>query len=150
MSSDEEERIWAYVTHLRDEHRHLRECLEDVERRWQPYRQRRGAAGDQCALIASLTSLRAVLAHHLAEEEAGGCVEEAVIHASYLSRTASELEHEDPVLLEQIDRLIQGLQTTRKSIGSLEKQYRQLVKGICDHATAESRIVEESFGTEVD
>lgn len=150
MINAESEAYFAYITHLRGEHRQLKTCLEDVEQAWKGLRRTRSLSRGLDELISSLGGLRAVLAHHLTEEEGGGCVEEAVAHAPQLSHEVTELEHQDPGMLEQLDELIDQLRLTTRSVRKLEKDYRRLAKQISDHAAAESRIVEKSFGMEVD
>jgi hypothetical protein len=151
MFNNNDEIYSAYTTQLRHEHQRLYACLKRLEQYWQ---QRCLARGSRQQLreqvIAGLSELRAELAHHLAEEEAGGCVEEAVTHAPWLSHAATELEREDPQLLAQLDAFVERLQTASRWSKKTERQYRQLVDQICQHAAAESRIVEESFGMEVD
>ncbi|MCH5372764.1 MAG: hemerythrin domain-containing protein [Planctomycetes bacterium] len=150
MRSQEKQFYFAFTSHLRSEHRLLRESLEHVQQRWNKSRRRQLSSRDIDELADSLAELRAVLAHHFAEEESGGCIEEAVTHAPQLSRKASQLEHEDSSLLQQLDDIIRRLRARPKSIGKIEKDYRRVHQKICDHADAESRIVEEGLGTDVD
>jgi hypothetical protein len=115
MINNDRELYTAYATQLRHEHRQLHACLERLEQCWQ---QRCLARGSRQPLseqvFASLSDLRAELAHHLAEEEAGGCVEEAVTHAPWLSHAATELERQDSQLLAQLDAFIERLQTASR------------------------------------
>ncbi len=150
MSNEENELYLAYITQLRSEHRHVKQCLTRVETQWQRFRQGPRAAGGIDELISSLTDLRAELAHHFAKEEVGGCVEEAVSHTPWLGREAAELERENPDLLQQLDRLIDKLRKAPKSLKRIEKEYRQLAEKLGEHEAAESRIVKESFGMDVD
>jgi hypothetical protein len=97
-------------------------------------------------MLASLTDLRQVLARHLAEEESGGCVEEALIHAPQFSHAALQLEHEDRELLAQLDDLLNRLKTPRQPLRTMEQDCRRLVQRIREHVVTECRIVDESFG----
>lgn len=117
---------------------------------WQVSWRRGAATGGREQLIDSLRGLRAELARHLAEEESGGCVEEAALHAPRLTCAAQALEREDPRLLEQLDELILRLQAAPRGWRKMEQDYRQLAKQICQHVAAESRILEESFHMQVD
>ena len=63
-------------------------------------------------------------------------MEEAVTHAPSLSHEAAELERQHPKLLKLLDRLIDKLRSTPKSIRRIEKEYHQLVQKICDHEAA--------------
>ena len=101
-------------------------------------------------LINSLCHLRAELAHHFAEEEAGGCVEEAVSHAPRLGREAADVEREDPELLRLIDSLIGQLHAKPQAMNKIETDFREMINRIYRHEAAESRIVGEGFGMDVE
>jgi hypothetical protein len=151
MSAEEHEFYLAYATHLGECHRQLRSCLERIEQQWREYReeQREPGAGHE-RLVAELTELRAVLDHHFQEEEAGGCVEEAVLREPSLSPAARKLNLEDPQLIARLDDVIRRLRTVSRETQSVEEDYQRLVGRIREHAASESRIVEQSFGIEVD
>jgi hypothetical protein len=150
MSVEEDELYLAYATQLRSEHQAVKQCLARIERQFQRCREGLGSKAGNDALISSLADLRAELAHHFAEEEAGGCLEEAVTHMPCLGRDEAELEHEDAKLLNLVDRLTDKLRSETKSAIEIEKEYRQFVERICAHEAAESQIVKESFGLDVD
>lgn len=150
MSIEEDELYLAYVTQLESEHRHVKQCLARIEQQLQRCRQGPRSAAGTDELISSLTDLRAELAHHFAEEEAGGCMDEAVSHTPRLGPEAVDLEREERKSLMLLDRLIDKLQTAPESIKKVQKEYRRLVQRICEHEAAESRIMEEGFGMDVD
>jgi hypothetical protein len=150
MSTDEEELDLAYVTQLRSEHQHVKHCLGRIEQHLRSCRQGQRPADCLDELIRSLVDLREELGHHFAEEQAGGVVEEAVTHTPSLGREAADLEHENLKLLKLVDRLIDKLRAAPKSTKKIEKEYRRLVQRICEHEAEESRIIEESFGMDVD
>lgn len=146
MSYHEDENYLAYVTQLREEHRHLRDCLDRVQQEWDQCRGKR----DVGELLGSLKHLRAVLAQHCAEGEAGGCIEEAAIHSPRLSRETTQLQQEGPCLLEDLDGIIKKLETSLKTTGKVAGEYQALVKRIHAHTAAENRVMEESFRMESD
>ncbi len=150
MSNEETNLYVAYVTQLRSEHRRVKQCLAKVERQWGVIRQRSPSVLGFDDLIGSLTELREELFHHFAEEQAGGCVEEAVSHAPHLSRDRAQLERDDHKLIKLIDGLIKSLCKSPESIKGVEKKYFQLVQQIGSYEAAESRLVAESFGIDVD
>jgi hypothetical protein len=150
MSHDFED-FMAYVTHLRAEHKRLREWLLSIEQQWP----------NECpctdkaifSLLDNLRALRGELAHHFEEEERGGCLEEAVSHQPSLSHEATQLEHEHPVLLEQLDQMIEKLSavsSAMESTGTIEKNFRRFAEQLHAHEIAENRILEESFGIEIE
>jgi iron-sulfur cluster repair protein YtfE (RIC family) len=150
MSHDFED-FMAYVTHLRAEHKRLREWLLSIEQQWPM--ERPCPAEAILNLLDSLSALRGELAHHFEEEERGGCLEEAVSHQPSLSHEATRLEQEHPVLLEQLERMIEKLSavsSAMESAGTIEKNFRRFAEQLHAHETAENRILEESFGIEVD
>jgi hypothetical protein len=147
MFNEDKELCAAYTTHLRGEHRKLGACLRGVEQQFEADPKRGGRRrGAKAQMLASLTDLRQVLARHLAEEESGGCLEEALIRAPQFSRAALQLEHEDRDLLAQLDDLLNRLKIPRKPLRTMEQDCRRLVQRIREHVATESRIVEESFG----
>ena len=152
MSSESEEYL-AYMTHMRAEHKRLRECVLRIEEQW-PFQHEPPRQPDVSPLvIESLGALRADLAHHFEEEESGGCLEEAVSRQPNLSRDANRLEHEHPELLEQIDRMIEGLQALSRpaaSTAKIKQDFRAFTEKLLAHEAAENRILKESFGIEVD
>lgn len=150
MTIEEEELYRAYVTQLRGEHQQVKQCLKRIDQQLQHCCEGSDSATGVDELIHSLADLRAELAHHFAEERAGGCLEEAVIHSPCLGREAAELEREDVKLLGLLDRLIGRLQAAPSVIGGVAKEYRRLVQRISEYEAAESRIVGDSFGMGVD
>jgi iron-sulfur cluster repair protein YtfE (RIC family) len=143
----------AYVVHLRTEHRRLHDWLLSIKRQW-PLIGRHSA--DRAALLklmGGLIALRAELAHHFEEEESGGCLEEAVSHQPSLSHDVHQLEHEHPELLKRLDRLIEQVREfsfSEDHATTIEQEFRQFADELRAHELAENRILEESFGIQVE
>ena len=124
-----------------------------IEQLWLLLRQRPDPADVLDQVAESLEALRAELAHHFAEEEAGGCLEEAVAHQPSLSHEVTRLEREHPEILRQMDRLLQRLSELShidKSVREIEGDFRGLASKLQDHEAAENRILEESFGIQAE
>jgi iron-sulfur cluster repair protein YtfE (RIC family) len=152
MANDSQEYL-AYITHIRAEHKRLREYLHLIEQQWTLHHQRPPAADAASEVLNSLQALRAELAHHFEEEESGGCLEEAVSHQPSLSHEATRLEHKHPELLGQLDRLIERFRALSRPGGSTDKikqEFRRFAEQLHDHEAAENRILEQSFGIEVE
>ncbi len=152
MPDDFEERQ-AYVTHLRAEHERLRECLDLIDHEWTPQSERPCKAGDLCQALCALQSLRTELVHHFQEEESGGCIEEAVSLQPSLSCEANQLEGEHPELLEQLDLLIRRMSAHSRageSTDETKQQFRRFAEQLQAHEAAENRILERSFGIELE
>ena len=151
MINDSEEFI-AYLTHLRAEHRRLREFLREIEQHWTEHEVVR-LSELESRVIRKLEGLRAELAHHFEEEESGGCLDEAVARQPSLGQAADRLEQEHPALLKQLGQLIAQLKAASQAIQSLDdakESFRRFSEQLEAHESAENRILEESFGIEVE
>jgi len=146
MANDLEE-FTAYLSHLQAEHRRLQQSLRRIEGLW-PGREnpRMGEAISQ--VVDEFVTLRAELAHHFEEEESGGCLEEAVSRHPSSSHEELRLEHEHPVLLEQLDRLIAKLERLSRplrSVDEAQEDFRRFAEQLHAHEESEIRILEESL-----
>ncbi len=143
----------GYVTHLRQEHRRLADCLHRIEQQWLLLDRHPDPAAYMKQISDSLRALRAELAHHFVEEETGGCLEEAVTHQPSLSHEVTRLEHEHPALLAQMDRLIEKLELPNRPAGvrrEIETEFQAFTQSLLAHEAAEDRVVEQSFGMTVE
>ncbi len=143
----------TYVTHMRAEHRRLREWSLAINRQW-PFLSRQPSGTEALSkLLDSLTELRQELAHHFQEEENGGCLEVAVAHQPSLSHEAMVLEHEHPGLLRQLDLVLQHVRAFPSSgdeAATIETEFREFAERLHAHEIAENEILEESFGIQVE
>jgi hypothetical protein len=133
----------SYVQHLRLEHRRLNESL----RRISALLAKSVGPNSSIAptkLVETLTELRADLAHHFVQEETGGCIEEAVCRCPSLSSDAKGIEAQHPVLLKELDAIIQRAH----SAASLETrgEFEHLADSLREHESAENRILRLGFG----
>lgn len=140
MANSSEEFL-AYLTHLRAEHRELDERLRRIEREWtsEPTKAIR-------QLIRDLQALRRDLAHHFEEEDSGGCLEEAVSRQPSLGHEVDRLGREHPELLAKLDQLIDTLTKPDEA----KEECLRFAELLHDHEAAEDRILEESFGIDLD
>src|SRR5688572_23467234 len=93
----------CYEDHLIAEHKRLDRMLRVARNAIMPL----GAAtGNVPAadIVKLLGEVREELQHHFAQEEGGGCLEEAVSRCPSLSDEVRRIEAEHPRLLESIDR----------------------------------------------
>jgi hypothetical protein len=100
--------------------------------------------------VGILRRLREELSHHFAEEEAGGCLEEAVSQCPRLGPEATRIEAEHGELLAQMDQLIAQAMDLDDSVANrvafdhaLEDLRRQLLA----HEAAENDVLRQGFGT---
>jgi hypothetical protein len=100
-------------------------------------------------VIAGLSAIRAELAQHFAEEEAGGCLEEAVARCPALSTDVRRAQAEHQQLLEVLDELVHDCRNlekpTRREVLALEQELRALVHKLRLHEGEETRIMQRAF-----
>lgn len=138
----------TYLTHATAEHRRLGKSLlqaiamipnwEATSAVWrEPMREH-------------LTHLRAELAHHFAQEEQGGCMEEAIAQNPAVGEAADQTVAEHPRLLGQLDAMIVGLATMpdgdAQAARQFEQEFRQFVADFHQHEKSERKVLEEGFG----
>lgn len=140
-----------YIDHLQAEHRRLHHMIQ----------QARGAViqsggPDHDASVADilriLRNMREELAHHFAEEEAGGCMDEAVSRCPRLAAEVQRIEAEHPELLAQLDGLIVEAADVEKSVKhrvAFENAFDNLSRQIHAHEAAENAILRQGFGSNV-
>lgn len=137
-----------YVKHLRMEHRRLNEVLRQTSSIFvSTASPRRNDIRGQ--LVNSLTDLRADLAHHFAEEESGGCMEEAVSRCPGLSLDAKKVVAEHGRLLEKLDSVLQHaarLHFDAARVDALEQEFQSFAELLKHHEAAENRILQMGFG----
>jgi len=140
-----------YVEHLIREHRRLHRMLRLARA---AIVGTGGPDGDTtfADIVRILRQVREELAHHFAEEEAGGCLDEAVSQCPSLSAEARRIEAEHPQLLDSVDRLIaQALdcdQSFEKQV-ALKRGFDELCRQLVAHETAENVLLRKGFGANV-
>ena len=131
----------AYVVHLQDEHRRLRELVREVQRVF--FGDEASATEPARSLQPQLQALRVELARHFFEEEQGGCVDEAVARRPTLAAEAREVEDEHPVLLGHLDRIIE--QTPSLAPESVRTLFSDFAECLLTHEARETRLIEQGF-----
>jgi len=149
MRDDEESR--CYVDHLVAEHRRLHAMLREM---------RAAIVGSiepdgdpSFAKVAQvLGKLHGELEHHFAEEEKGGCLDEAVSRCPRLSPEARAIKAEHPEILAEIDRLIEQaakLQPDHQNQFMIQQAFDRLYQRLCAHEAAENQLLAQGLGTSV-
>ena len=127
----------AFVEHLRKEHDQLHQTVSAVKRDLDAAEPRRLSEG--------LLRLRQQLVEHFAQEERGGCLEEAVSYAPHLSTPVAEIEHEHASILMLLDQLIKRSENCGRA--DFRESFQLFVTVVQDHESAENRILQNAFGT---
>ena len=140
-----------YIDHLLAEHRRLHGMLHRAR---SAIVQSGGPDRDASLadIVQDLHRIRGELAHHFADEESGGCLDEAVCRCPRLSAEAKRIEAEHPELLLEIDRLIAQALDGDQSVANriaIERGFDHLCGQLCAHEAAENRILSQAFGVNV-
>lgn len=148
MINDVEE-FRAYIVHMISEHRRLHEAVQTIEQRWRLVDMEAASEDTVTELVAGLEQLRNELRHHFAEEESGGCIEEAVTRCPSLSQDAARIEHEHVSLLDQLGQIVEQLRQVcvdASLANASHCAFEDFVKRLHAHETAENEILEQGFG----
>jgi hypothetical protein len=135
----------AYVQRQEAEHRELNELLGEVgtmvQRRATMPVTPLGALNDEGNVRTALARVRGHLARHFAEEEEGGCLEEAACRVPGLGGEVRQIEAEHGLILGTLDELI--LKEERRGIAP--EDFDRFVAAIRDHEAREDHVLERGF-----
>jgi hypothetical protein len=102
-------------------------------------------------VVPMLRSVREELERHFAEEEEGGCLDEAVSRLPKLAAEANRIETEHPDLLRQLDALIKTASDRETHApDALEEPFRKLHQQLRRHEAAENKLLKEGLGVGAD
>ena len=140
-----------YIDHLLAEHRRLHRLIQQTR---DLIIRSGGPDGESSfADVAQvLRRLRSELEHHFAEEEAGGCLDEAASRCPRLSADARRIEADHPELLADVDRLITQASDCDCHVESriaLQRDFDNLCHELHAHESAENNLLKQGFGTNV-
>lgn len=99
-------------------------------------------------LKAQLSHLRDELSRHFDEEEAGGCIEEAVSRLPGLASEARRVEQQHPTLLAHLDHMLRLVDSGRLS--DMRLAFAEFDEELRSHERLEDRIIEHGFNTSLD
>jgi hypothetical protein len=141
----------CHVEHLITEHRRLHRMLRLARA---AIVGSGGPDGDTtCAdIVRILRQVREELAHHFVEEEAGGCLDEAVSRCSSLWAEARRIEAEHPHVLDDLDRLIAQALDCDRSVEkqvALKRGFDELCRQLDAHEAAENVLLRNCLGANV-
>lgn len=149
MRDDNESR--SYVDHLLAEHRRLHQMLRQMRAAIlgsvQP-----DAAPSFAEVARVLARLHDELEHHFAQEEGGGCLDEAVSLCPRLAAEAKRIEAEHPAIMAEVTRLIdlaKTLQPTARNQMTIQHGFDRLYQWLRSHEKAENELLAQGFGMAV-
>lgn len=141
-----------YTRHICVEHQRLNRLLLEARHHIDAWR----ATGDSrppTDVIAELKAIGAELDHHFAEEEAEGCLEEAMCRYPSLAPRANSVVQEHPAILAEFRRLSgmaeRGLEQG-VSLPEFVAEYERLYNMLQAHEAEESRIIQQAFSASLD
>jgi hypothetical protein len=142
----------SFIENLLAEHRRVDAMLREA---WSAIVQSRGpdvdAASEDVAVV--LRRVREDLARHFAEEEAGGCLEEAVTKCPRFSCDEIRILAEHPELLDCLDSLIEQIATAFEETGSrhaFEIDFGDFCRRVHAHEAAENELIRQALGAAID
>lgn len=141
----------SYVNHLRTEHKHLRRTVQAVD---VVLRKEKVVPKD---LVAPLEELADELSHHFAEEEEGGCLDEAVSVCPSLGPQVNRSKAEHAELRQAGESILQkgkasaadkGQSETAANgaISELRETFADFARRLLAHENAESEVMRQAFG----
>jgi Hemerythrin HHE cation binding domain len=136
----------AYVEHLQHEHGHLNQLLLEIGHEVAAL-DKVGDRPDPIGHLARrLSDLRQQLQKHFAEEETGGCMEEAVTRCPTLRESSKGILVEHP----QLDRMLEQLleQARAAAAADVQRDFQVFANKLREHEQAENRLLQMAFGAE--
>ena len=148
MSEHEHDDCRAYMDHIRLQHRRMHQLIE----RLRPLVH--GAAGCESAFDDSkllLVDLADQFARHVAEEESGGCLEEAVCRCPRLAMQVRDLHEQFPRIQAEISRMaakFTGCERLGSTSRMVKQELEQLARDLGQLESDERHLLREAFGTD--
>jgi hypothetical protein len=141
----------SYVNHLSAEHQHLHQTVQAVDAELRK---------DDVVfekLVPPLEALADELSHHFAEEEAGGCLDEAVSVCPSLSPQAEQLKAEHAELRQAAECIVQKGKASASGLAQegaapdgtileLREMFADFARRLLTHEHTESGIMRQAFG----
>jgi iron-sulfur cluster repair protein YtfE (RIC family) len=149
MMRDEDCR--PYVEHLILEHRRLHEVLAQTQHSLAELGRAQQPAREANDIAQRLRDLRDELNRHYAEEEAGGCMEEALLRCPSITPEVKRVQAEHPALKQEMDLLVAKaakLAPVPSDWAELKRDFEEFAAKLRMHETAEDRILLYGFGAE--
>ena len=146
------ERISPYVAQIQNEHRELHHRVDEIGK---ALARREGCDSlAQCydLYFRRLTELRKHLVKHLAEEECGGYMEEALSYVPHLASEATDLEREHPVILRTLDCILSRLnqtELTEATWAEVQLEFKRFAQHLLSHEAHENRLLQHGFNVDL-
>jgi hypothetical protein len=136
----------AYLEHLQAEHHRLNCALIGI-------RHEIAELNHTSRPLEALATLREKLEHlllelrgHFAEEEEGGCLEEAEARCPSLGPQAKHLMRENSQLVRALERVLATAKDQSANSHALRKQFEPFATDLREHECAENRLLQTALG----
>ena len=138
----------AYVERLQHEHSQIHQLLLEIGHEVAAMDHPSQGTDPFGHLAQRLSGLRQQLQAHFAEEEAGGCLEEAVTRCPSLSEESQAIVAEHPQLDRMLEQLVEQTRNREVTPADVQRDYRALAAKLHAHEAAENRLLQMAFGAE--
>jgi hypothetical protein len=136
----------AYLEHLQAEHHRLNCAIVDIRRQFADLNLSRAPQDVLASLIERLEDLQRDVRGHFAEEEAGGCLEEAVARCPSLRPGTKDLMGEHPLLADALEQLLVAMKNRAANPAALVAQFEAFAEDLKAHECAENRLLLTALG----
>ena len=138
----------TYVDHLRAEHRQLH---AEVRRIKNVFFAERTKSDRLSEVKLELSALADELRKHFAEEEDGGCLEEAISRCPSVAAEADALQRQHPGLLANLQQVTAALSAPPQavSLADVEAKFDDFTRQLMTHEAAENKVMQRAFGVTV-
>lgn len=138
----------AYAEHMHHEHRRLNRLLLEIGRDFGRLDSPLRPPELLTHLSERIADLRQQLQAHYAEEEAGGCLEEAVTRCPSLACDCQAIVAEHPLLDRMLGDLLAKTRDATARPAEQQQAWRDFYTKIQLHDAAETRLLQTAFGAE--
>lgn len=134
------------MAHILAQHRELHDLLVESRTAFE------ASAGSAAAAHGRLERLREHLARHFAQEEEGGFLEESLARMPRLAGAAREVLDEHPVLLADLDRLLERLAARDIAPGAWRQAghaFEAFASRLLAHERNENAVVQQGYNEDL-
>ena len=136
----------VYVEHLQAEHHRLNCALLEIRHQFAGLNRSTQPKNGLGGLVERLEDLLRELRSHFAEEEAGGCIEEAVSRCPSVGPQAKDLMGEHPQLARALEQLLAAMKDREGNAEAWQKQFEAFAVDLWAHECAENRLLQTALG----
>jgi len=140
------EECFAYAEHLNHEHRRLNQLLAAIGHDVVQLGGQEKGQSQIARLRKRIADLRQQLQAHFAEEESGGCLEEAVTRCPSLAVDTKAILEEHPQLDQMLGQLAAQTGDPAAKAAELQRNWQAFSKKFHAHEAAETRLLQMAFG----